>query len=243
MYVKKLLAALFVAVLLLSLVVLPSAAESPRVIDNIGLFTDSQLAKLDSAIAEAESASGASFYIITSTSHYGSKPEVLRACGASDGEDACILVIIKLSPVDTARYYDFYTNGMPDRRISDGEVNDILDDEAVYKDLKFGDPAAGALRFLEITPATMKIPYAVIITVAVIVALIVAGITVGTVVSKYKMKLRPTNYPLEQFAKLELTHNEDHFIGKHVSVVVTSSGSSGGGGRSGGGGGGARGGR
>ncbi len=235
MSVKKLFATLAVTVLLIALFVLPISADSPRVIDGAGMFTDSELSELNTAIAEAEEKSGVMFFVVTEEYHYENKSAAMSICNASSSDDVCILVI------ESDLHYYFYTNGLADKRISDGEADDILDDSGVYGNIKSGRVFEGAMRFLEMTPNTIEIPYTTIIIVGIVIGAIAAGITVGVVISKYKMKLRPTNYPLDQFAKLDLTHNEDHFIGKHVSVVVTSSGSSGG--RSGGGhsGGGARG--
>ncbi len=232
MSLKKLSAVLFVAALLISLFVLPSSADSPRVVDQVGMFTDSELDELNTAIAEAEAASGVKFFVVTSYEYYYNS-EMPVVCGLDEYDDFCALLI------EDDLTYTLYTYGLAYDRISDSEADDILDDTAVYSNIKSGRVFDGAMRFLEITPAAVEVPYGTITVVAVVIGAIAAGITVACVVSKYKMKLRPTNYPLDQFAKLDLTHREDHFIGKHVSVVVTSSGSSGGGGgRSGGGGGG-----
>ncbi len=234
MFVKKLFAALFVAALLISLFVMPSSANGLRVIDQVGMFTDAEIDELNTAIAEAEEGSGVKFFIVTSYEYYYDS-EMPEVCGLDEYDDFCALLI------EDDLTYTLYTYGLAYDRISDGEVDDILDDTAVYSNIKSGRPFEGAMRFLEITPKTVELPYGSIIIVAIVIGAVAAGITVACVVSKYKMKGRPTNYPLNQFAKLDLTHREDHFIGKHVSVVVTSSGSSGGGGGRSGGGGGARG--
>ncbi len=237
MSVKKLFTAIFCAAVLISLFVFSSSGASSRVVDELGMFDDYELEELNDAISLTEQETGVRFYIVTSEKYY-SNDEMAAFCGLDKYDDFCVLLI------EDDLTYTLYTYGKANRRVSDSEIDAILDDPAVYDNIKSGRAFDGAMRFLEITPKTLEIPYVTIIIVAVILGSIVALITICIVVSKYKMRMRPTNYPLEQFARLELTHREDHFIGKHVAVVVTSSGSFGGGGGGGGGrsgGGGARG--
>jgi hypothetical protein len=64
------------------------------------------------------------------------------------------------------------------------------------------------------------------------------------VYASYKAKKKSVDYPLDQFAKLELTSQDDVFVGSFVTKrVIQSSGGGGGGGSSRGGGGGHAGGR
>ncbi len=244
MSLKKLFAVIFSMALLLSLTAFSVSAEGGRVIDQVGLFTEQERAELNRAIDEAEKKSdGVRYFIVTEKNLYADKERLMRLCGASETDDVCILSV-KISAEYSQRYYDFYTNGLATKRISDSEVDDILDDPAVFENLRYDNAAAGVLRFLEITPDAIAVPYLTIILIAVFAGLTGAGIAVAAVVSTYKKKMRSTNYPLDKYARLDLTGNEDQFIGKHVSVVITSSGGSGGGrsgGGFGGGGGGARG--
>ena len=223
-------------ILILTLTALPVSADASRVVDRLGAFSDAELSRLNESIAAAEENSdGIAIYIVTAERRY-SNSEMPTVVGRSRSDDLCILLI------EDDLHYTLYTYGKADDRVSNGEVDDLLDDDGVYGNIKSGRVFEGALRFVELAPAALGVPYSTIITVSLILGGIAAAIAVGTVVSKYKMKSRPTNYPLERYATMDLTSNEDQFIGKHVAVVVTSSGSHGGrGGR--GGGGGARGGR
>lgn len=232
----KSVSAIICLLLILTLTVIGVSADASHVVDRVGLFTDEEIAQLNQAIANAEESSdGVSIYIVTSENRY-SNSEMPAVVGRSRSDDLCILLI------EFDLHYTLYTYGKADDRISNSEVDRLLDDNGVYGNIKSGKVFDGALRFIELAPSAAGVPYTTIIIVSVILGMVAAAVAVGVVVSKYKMKSRPTNYPLEKYAKMDLTSNEDHFIGKHVAVIVTSSGSSGGrGGR--GGGGGARGGR
>ncbi len=241
MSLRKLFAILFCVTFILSLTALSVSADGGRVIDQEGLFTDSELAEINSAIEKAEKSSdGVRFYVVTEKNLYPNKERLMSVCGALRGDDVCILAI-KTDGGDTERYYDFYTNGLATKRISDSEIDDILDDRTVYQSLKYSDASEGVLRFLELTPKAIAVPYLTIVIIAIFAGLTAAGITLGVVISQYKKKMRATNYPLDKYASLQLTEQEDHFIGKHVAVVVTSSAGPGGGRSGGGGSGGARG--
>lgn len=58
-----------------------------------------------------------------------------------------------------------------------------------------------------------------VILIAVITALIIGGIFVGVVFLKYKMKLQPTNYPLDKFTHLDITDSSDVFVTSRTTRV------------------------
>lgn len=64
--------------------------------------------------------------------------------------------------------------------------------------------------------AESGIPLPTVILVAVIVAFIVAAIACVVIIMRYKMKIKPTNYPLDKYAKLDLKESNDIFVGSYV---------------------------
>lgn len=55
-----------------------------------------------------------------------------------------------------------------------------------------------------------------IITVSLIVAAVVAIIACVVIILKYKMKIRPTNYPLDKYTNMSLTESSDTFVGSYI---------------------------
>ncbi len=203
------------------------------VYDTADLISDEGEQKINDA---AKKANNSRFLIVTHDGTTGSKmygEAVLRDLGIDEDENTVVLVITR---ANSTYYYNMYTYGTSYRRISDGEVNDILDDPKVYK-IKSGDLVGGSVQFIEMTDKSIELPWVIIITVAVIVGAVVGGIVCVVMAAKYKMRMRPTNYPLDKYAKMELTDSNDEFINSRVTVTVISNGG-GGRGRSGGGGGG-----
>ena len=83
------------------------------------------------------------------------------------------------------------------------------------------------------------------IAAGVCLILVIALAVCGGVVASYKKKRASVDYPLDQYAKLDLTLDRDRFVREHTTrtYVPRSNGSGGGGGSRHGGGGGHRGGR
>ena len=126
--------------------------------------------------------------------------------------------------------------------INQKEVNYILDDYDVYYNLKGGEIYDGAKAFFELSATAFEgrlgAPWILVILVSAVIALIIGLAVCAGVVASYKKKRASVDYPLEHFAKLELTRERDHEIGRFVTTTIISSGSRGGhgGGRGGGGG-------
>ncbi len=220
-----------------------SAEREQRVFDMDLMLTKTDIARIEKAALDAEAEYGCRFYIVTHKADSRFEKYIgedfIEGHGLSYNDDI-VLLIITYDTLERTYYYNMYYYGMPAKRISDGEVNSILDAEDVYDNLKGGNIADGSVAFIERSAKATKMPWVIISLIAVAAALIIGGITVSGITSKYKMKRNPTNYPLEKYAKLRLIDSDDHFLDKHVAVVVTSSGG-GGGGRGGGGYGGGRG--
>lgn len=230
-----LLAVTLCILLCVSLCVLPAAAlqkNSDTVYDTAGLFTAEEIASI-SAFAEKNTPDGVDIVIATTESRYWGE-DFLRDT-AYDLDSNLILLII--SKDGGAYYYDLYLYGNAENKIRSAEVDVILDHETVYPNLKGGRLEAGCIGFIEIASRAysgrVSTSIAAILAVSLLIALVIAGIVVGCVIARYKMKARPTNYPLDQFAKLNLSSEKDVFLGTEVRRRHIDSGS-----RSGGGGGG-----
>lgn len=251
---RKTLFLCFFILLLTALTVTVLAADTITVIDNMDLLTEEEEEALAYTFSK-EQGMGVAFYLYTmSTANaddYPSDRAVRSYCHIPDDEAAVVLVVRK---AHTTYYYDMYTYGDAWDMFSDSDVDRILDAFGVYNSLKSGRIYEGADSFFtlcretvreyrEIEAARIAREPLMIVLTGVFCALLGAGITVLVVVLRYRTKKHGESYPLEHYARLELTRREDRFVGSHVTRVRIQSSSGGGGGRSGGGGGGRRGGR
>ncbi len=174
--------------------------------------------------------------------------EFLDDRGLSSGDDVLLLIITKnLDTFGDDYYYDLYLYGAAEKKITLDEVDVILDTPDVYYSLKSGKLLDGILSFAAAAEAQYlngvdrPNPYLRALPVAFIISAIIAIICCVCVKKAYSMKKKSVDYPLDQFASLELTDQSDTFMGSFVTRRVISSGSrggsgSGGGGRGGGGG-------
>jgi len=239
MSLRKIFSALAVTLIIIASFAISASAEETRVYDMDSMLTQSDIERINDAAIRAEAEYGCQFYIVTHSAD-GRFEKYIGEDFIEDNKlsynDDIVLLIITYDTVERTYYYNMYYYGLPSRRISDVEVDTILDDPDVYDNLKSGKLADGAVAFIELSGDASSMPWGVIITVAVIAAVVVCAITVSVITAKYKMRMNPTNYPLDKYAKLELTASNDKFFDKRVSVIITSSGG-GSGGRGGGGGG------
>ena len=161
----------------------------------------------------------------------------LSQLGFSENTDLVILTVYRNG---LSYYYDFFTFGDAEDRISQKEVDYLLDLDAVYDNIKGGRLAEGAGALFELAPQAYEgrvgVSYLIIGTVALGIALVIGLVSCVCVYASYKKKNKSVDYPLDRFAKLELTAQNDVFVGSFVTKRVIQSGN--GGGRSGGGGGG-----
>ena len=175
--------------------------------------------------------------------------DVLAAYGLDENTDLVLMVVERA--YGEYNYY-MYTYGDAAQRINQKEIGYILDDGDVYDSFKYEyDVASGLCAFAELSVQAyngrLGVPWQVILIGALIIGGIAAGLSVSGIQASYKRKNPSSSYPLDRFAKLELTHRDDRVIGKMVTHTIISSGggrgSHGGGRPGGGGGGGFRGGR
>ncbi len=210
-------------------------AEDSLIIDKADMLTDQEETWLTAKMTRFIEKTDCHITFITDTVRYSNdnEPAELDMLVSED------LVLLTVSYVDGQYYYHLFTYGKAYSRISDSEVDTILDADGVYYNLKNGNIYEGLSAFIDkAQPRTMffAIKLENVAPLA-IVSVIVAIVWCAIVIARYKMKLRPTNYPLDKFAKLRLTEERDIFTGKFVTKRRISS-SSGSVGRSGGGGGG-----
>lgn len=217
-----------------------SASENDsRIYDTAGIIEDES--RIESVLSGFESKCGIPIRLVTTV---GSNSYDLSELGFDYGENLIVLEINYYHYTNTYYYY-LDTFGDAYNKISDSEVDRILDDRGVYENIKGGRFADGVEAFAKLTSKAylgkLQEPLLNTVLVSFIIALIIGGVTVGCVVYRYKRKLKAPMYPLDRYARLNLSGDEcsDIFIGSTVSKVRinTSSGRSGGGsrGRSGGG--------
>ncbi len=248
---KKTVTILLAFTLLCSLFVLSVGAESMpvgAVYDRAGFLDTLEENELKTLLAEAAANTGCSYYIVThkmlaaSDEYWGE--DFLDDQNLSQRDDIIVLIITQ----DKGKYYyDLYTYGLAEDRITDDEVDQILDTPEVYNNLKAGRLMEGIKAFIPVSRDcinTKEIDWIRIIVPLCLGALI-GGISCYGVVKSYSTKKKSVDYPLERFAKLELIDRDDRFMGTFVTkrIIQTSSGSRSGGGGGRGGGGGHRGGR
>ena len=222
-----------------SLLLLQVSAEGkPVVYDYAGEFTDEEIAEI-TALIEAKSAEcGVQIVIVTQRTWGYEGEDFLHQHSEYSASDDLILLIIT-NYLDTY-YYDLDTYGKADSLIKGTEVDSILDDPNVYYNLKGGELFDGTMAFIEVASLAyaerIAYPMEDVVLGALVIAAIVALIVCGVIIARYRMKLKPTNYPLDQYAKLKLNERTDIFIGKHtIRRRIDNGGSRSGGGSRGGG--------
>ena len=233
---KSILFLLLSLLLLLPLTLIPCAAagDVPVVYDAADLLSaDAEKAILEAA-REAESASGCAFYVATYKGTYMyTGVDFLFEHDLSEQDDSVILVIT----LDRGTYYyDMYYYGRADGRINQKEVDYILDHDEVYDNLKSGELEAGTCAFLRLAAkgyaGRIGASYFVIGLISFAIAIVIGLVACAGVKAAYSMKKKSVDYPLNRFAKLNLTAHNDVFVGSFVTKRVIQSNSGGGGGGS-----------
>lgn len=167
-------------------------------------------------------------------------PDYMQRYGLFE-EDDFVLMVVHHDGYEWC--YNMYIYGAYYDRISDREMNAVLDHPDVYRNIKSGNLYAGINAWLEQTARVSTVNYARRVLISLAWGVGVGAVACLIVVLVYRKKQKATNYPLNRFANLTPGHSSDRFITKTVTSRTVSNGSSGGGGRSGGGGGGRHGGR
>ena len=249
-------AARILTILLLALcftVALPLSAENVgRVYDPGEMLTAAQAAELSALLDELSEANEVELYMATyyadnaADDFYGD--DYCHRVRDLEGTDA-VLLVVTFEELANTYYYDMYTYGRANTAISQKEVDYILDSYGVYTNIKGGNVAEGVRNFFEMSAKAydgrVGEPWIKVIGISAILAMIIALAICGGVVYSYKKKKASVDYPLDQYAKLNLTKSNDNFVREYTTRTYCprSNGNSGGGGSRHGGGGGHRGGR
>lgn len=242
----------------------PAAPQSTEVevLDLLGLLSEEEEKRLSSSARK--DTHGISFYLITMQTAYAddylTDGEIYTMLDLPEWylqKTHAVVLVVRMTGANNKFYYDMYTYGDAVDVFSDYDVNRILDEDTVYDSLKAGNVKNGAAAFFELCADEIDGHYKalaakerrkplVVVLIAVSAGLVAAGGSVLGVVLYYRKKQHGITYPLDRYAKLNLTHREDRFVGSYVTRVRIQSSSSNGGSRGGGsrgGGGGRRGGR
>lgn len=228
------------------------AAERERVYDPSEMLTAAESAQMAALLDRLSVEHGVEMYLATYLADgpyddfYGD--DYCHRVKDIEGTDA-ILLVVTYERLNDTYYYDMYTYGEANYAISQKEVNYILDDYDVYNNLKGGNVYDGCEAFFTLSAQAytgrVGMAWGVIIFLAAAISIGIAFAVRGAVIAVYRKKHASVDYPLDRFAKLELTHESDSFVREYTNRTYSprSSSSSGGGGSRHGGGGGHRGGR
>lgn len=246
--------------LLAILMIFPAgAAAYAGIDDNAGFFRGDTAWNVSDP--GGDPAARFSYYLLTDlASAYPSEKAVLSRCGITRKDDAVVLAIYQTS--DGVYHYDIYTFGAAADAFSDRDIDEVLDTPGVYNNIKAGKLTEGAkaflaacgkveARFVEEEKAeaeraaereATRVPRGI---AAMAVAFLAAGgVAMLIVALVYCKKTHGETYPLDRYAKLNLTKEVDRFVGSYITRVrVNTNNGSSGGSRSGGGSSGHRGGR
>ena len=222
---------MILCILLLSVgTVLPLAAAAPDLVDDGELLTADERAALREAVQRANSATGCTFSVVTvqgrdaDDTRQGER--FLREYGLSESDHLVLLVIMEQGG---EYYYNLYLYGDGFRRITSDEAQELLDASDVFYPIKSGRISEGVSAFLQHAAdaynnrSVVKSPYLSALPVALVIAVVIAVASCLLVKRHYSVKHRSVDYPLDHFARLELTEQSDQFIGSFVTTRVISS--------------------
>ena len=230
-------------VFLLTLLIRPAFAKGAGgsfVFDDGALLSEDAEQELSDLAEQASERTDCDFYIATYKSNLYIDDylgiEFLREHRLSEYSNIVLLVITK----DRGTFfYDLYLYGDAERKFAQSEIDLILDDDdEVYDNIKSGDLESGIEAFLKIATAAYEGQiggyYLKLFLISLAFALFFAFITCFSVYKAYTAKRRSVDYPLERYAKIELTEKDDVFVGSFVTsrVIRTNNGGYGGGGGS-----------
>ncbi len=240
---KKLSVILITILLLLTFAIGVFALPQDKyVYDRVGIFTDSEISELEAYAEAVYEKIKCQIYIVSdntqNVTYWGD--DFTREYGISGNS------IILIITANSRNNYNLYTYGNAYSKISNSEVNKILDHKDVYNNIKSGKYFEGAKAFITESADAYKPNVGAIVAIALIFASLSSIIFAVCVYNNYNKKLRSVQYPLDRYAKLELREKSDNFAGTFVTkrrIQTSSSRGRSGGSRGGGGGGGHRGGR
>jgi uncharacterized membrane protein YgcG len=228
-----------------------SAAESDRIYDPAEMLNTAETARLNTLMDQLSAEHGVELYLATYNAvnryddFYGD--DYCHRVKNLNGTDA-VLLVVTYERLNATYYYDMYTYGEANYAINGKEVNYILDDYDVYENLKYGYIYDGCEAFFTLSAEAFTgrvgASWGIIIFLSAGISIGIAFAVRGAVIAAYRKKKASVDYPLDRYAKLELTRESDAFVREYTTRSYSPRSSSGGGGGSRhGGGGGHRGGR
>lgn len=239
---------LFLSVVIISLIIIPSAitvsATEERVFDNAGLFSAEEIASLESKIQELKSTYSHDFVIVTTNDLNGMSKEDFAESfyfsnniGVGENSSGSSLLIDMGS-----REFDIFKKGQTNVLVKNNNRDKIVD--KVGSQLSAGNYYDAAMIYLDdmsyyIQSSGNKLTGGEVL-IGLLISLAIGGIFIGVVRHKYGFAGPQIAYPLRENSTLNLTKKEDVFINKTVTFVTipasnSSSGGSGGGSSHGGG--------
>lgn len=228
----------------LALPIFADGAEK-NVFDRGNLLTGDEEKRLNELAKAATEKTGCGFYVDTCRRSYYDNyyigTEFLREKGLSRRDDVILLII---SYEEGTYYYDLYLYGNGEKMVTQQEADLILDTYGVYYSIKGGELELGIRAFFDAAVAQYQNgtvrpnPYRKALPVAAVISALIAIAACVGVKMRYSMKHKSVDYPLDRYAKLNLTEKEDVFTGSFITkrTIQSSSGGGSGGGRGGGGG-------
>ena len=226
----------------------------PYFVDERNHLTPTQQAYITKRGAELSGET--SLHVVIVAEGKGDDRYYMRQYGLSYQYDHVLLVLHSRSG---EWYYDMHAYGTAEHDITESEMNRILDAPDVYDNLKNGVLFEGILAWQTLTAKAINARltsktaenldvvsgdtaffsesnehFLSRVKIGVWLASFTSGVAVLIVVAKYRMKIKPTNYPLNKYATLVPTTREDIFLHTTITSRTVNNSS---GGRSGGGGG------
>jgi len=248
---------LFLSVVIISLIIIPSAitvsATEERVFDGAGLFSAEDIASLESKIQELKSTYSHDFVIVTTNDAEGKTSRDYaddyfdyNGFGVG-GDNSGFLLLIDMDNRDVY----ISTKGQSINYLTDARLDNTLD--ILVSNLQNEDYSGAAQSFLDeiasyisagvpdnqysydedtVNTPPKKAITGTEFTIAFLISLAVGGIFIGVVRHKYGFAGPQIAYPLRENSTLNLTKKEDVFINKTVTFVRIPDPPSGGGGTS-----------
>lgn len=249
---KKIVFILLLAALC-TLLTLSASAFTVEIKDEIGLLGlgDGTMLTLNRDAKTEELLNGTRFGVLTYAAQYlDDYPSNTKVQSKFlIGDDSAVILVLRYLNGDY--YYDMYLYGEANDIFKDADVDAVLDGTGVYSNLKSGRFEEGIRNFFSLSADVLQKHHEkqaarqeraplVSIAVGVLTALLVGGGSMLGVWLYYRRKCHGETYPLDRYARLNLTQREDRFVGSFVTRTRipknkgSSGGSRGGGGRRGG---------
>ena len=210
------------------------------VFDDADFLSEAEEASLEEQAKKLYEKCGAKIIVACKNANYYEGDWICLENGLSKNDDI-IMLIITIN--GGTYYYNLYTYGKAYSRITNAEVNRVLDVSEVYPNIKGGELYAGLSAYMICAEKAYDgLLWAELwdfLSLGIFVAIATLVVTTVIIISSYKKKQKSTQYPLDRYTKMNLVHSDDRYVRSSVTRVRVNSSSSGGGrgGRSGGGGG------